>query len=157
MGGKQLGFTDYALSTAKKPTKREKLVAEMEAVLPWQALLDLIEPDYPKTSKKGGKPPCPLVKMLRIHLQQQWYSLSDPAMEDALIEGPNMRPFAGIYLVSDRFQDETTILALRDLLEKHHLCERIFETVNVHLKERGMASKQGMIIDATLITVDIAA
>jgi IS5 family transposase len=89
--------------------------------------------------------------MLRIHLMQQWYSLSDPAMEDALIEVPTMRRFAGIDLLSDRIPDETTILAFRHLLEKHNLGEQIFETVKAHLRKRGMAMKQGTIIDATLI------
>ena len=98
MGGKQLGFTDYELTTAKKQTKREKFLSEMEAVVPWQALIELIEPYYPKTSKKGGRPPFPLITMLRIHLLQQWYSLSDPAMEEALIEAPTMRRFAGVPL-----------------------------------------------------------
>jgi IS5 family transposase len=78
MGGKQLGFSDYELTTAKKQTKREKFLSEMEAVVPWQALIDLIEPHYPKASKKGGRPPYPLATMLRVHLLQQWYSLSDP-------------------------------------------------------------------------------
>ena len=82
----------------------------MEAVVPWQALIDLIKPHYPKTSKKGGRPPYPLATMLRIHLLQQWTSLSDPAMEEALIETPTMRRFAGIELISDRIPDETTIL-----------------------------------------------
>ncbi len=66
MGGKQLGFTDYELTTAKKRTKREKFLSEMEAVVPWQALIDLIEPHYPKASKKGGRPPYPLATMLRM-------------------------------------------------------------------------------------------
>ena len=60
MGGKQLGFSDYELTTAKKQTKREKFLSEMEAVVPWQALIDLIEPHYPKARKKGGRPPYPL-------------------------------------------------------------------------------------------------
>ena len=151
MGGKQLGFGDYEQSTAKKRTKREKFLAEMEAVVPWTALIDLIEPHYPKTSSKGGRPAYPLATMLRIHLMQQWYSLSDPAMEDALIEVPTMRRFAGIDLVSERIPDETTILAFRHLLEKNNLGEQIFSVVKAHLKERGMAMKQGTIIDATLI------
>jgi IS5 family transposase len=138
MGGKQLGFTDYELTTAKKRTKREKFLAEMEAVVPWQALIDLIEPHYPKTSKKGGRPPYLLATMLRIHLLQQWYSLSDPAMEEALIEVPTMRRFAGIELISDRIPDETTILTFRHLLEKHKLGEQIFETVKAHLSDKGM-------------------
>ena len=88
MGGKQLGFGDYEQTTAKKRTKREKFLAEMEAVVPWKPLIDLIEPHYPKSSSKGGRPAYPLATMLRVHLIQQWYSLSDPAMEDGLIEVP---------------------------------------------------------------------
>jgi IS5 family transposase len=123
----------------------------MEKVVPWKALLELIEPHYPKTSSKGGRPPYPLATMLRIHLLQQWYDLSDPAMEDALFEVPTMRRFAGIDMISDRIPDETTILAFRHLLEKHDLGQQIFEVVKVHLKANGMAMKQGTIVDATLI------
>jgi IS5 family transposase len=89
--------------------------------------------------------------MLRIHLLQQWYSLSDPAMEEAVIEVPTMRRFAGIDLISDRIPDETTILTFRHLLEKYELGEQIFESVNDHLSARGMTMRQGMIVDATLI------
>jgi len=152
MGGKQFGFADYEQTTAKKRTKKEKFLAEMDQVVPWKALIDLIEPHYPKTSSKGGRPPYPLATMLRIHLMQQWYSLSDPAMEDALIEVGTIRRFAGIDLISDRIPDETTILSFRHLLEKHDLGQQIFETVKAHLKQRGMAMKQGTIIDATLIS-----
>ena len=74
----------------------------MEVVVPWAALIALIEPRYPKASNKGGRPPYPLATMLRIHLLQQWYYyLSDPAMEEALIETPTMRRFAGIELISE--------------------------------------------------------
>ena len=71
MGGKQLGFGDYEQSTAKKCTKREKFLAGMEKVVPWKALIDVIEPHYPKTSSKGGRPAYPLETMLRVHLMQQ--------------------------------------------------------------------------------------
>ena len=151
MGGKQLGFSDYEQTTAKKQTKREKFLYEMEAVVPWDALIALIEPIYPKTGKKGGRPPYPLATMLRIHLLQQWYSLSDPAMEEALIEVPTMRRFAGIDLITDRIPDETTILTFRHLLEKHDLGKQIFKTVQTHLSSRGMTMRQGTIVDATLI------
>ena len=73
-------------------------------------------------------------------------------MEDALIEVATIRRFAEIDLISDRIPDETTILAFRHLLEKHNLGRKVFETVNAHLKQRGMAMKQGTIIDTTLIS-----
>ena len=137
MGGKQFGFGDYEQSTAKKRTRRERFLAEMEAVVPWSALIDLIEPYSPKTSSKGGRPPYPLETLLRIHLMQQWYDLSDPAMEDALIEVATMRRFAGIALITDRIPDETTILAFRHLLEENDLGAQIFEYVKAHLRPRG--------------------
>ena len=142
---------DYEQTKAKKRTSRERFLAEMEVVVPWKELIDLIEPHYPKTSSKGGRPPYPLETMLRIHLLQQWYDLSDPAMEDALIEVPTMRRFAGIDMISDRIPDETTILTFRHLLEKHDLGQQIFEVVKAHLKVNGMAMKQGTIVDATLM------
>jgi Transposase and inactivated derivatives, IS5 family len=159
MGAKQFGhrfaqgyaYGDYEQSTAKKRIRRERFLAEMEAVVPWKALVDLIEPFYPKTSSKGGRPPYPLETMLRIHLLQQWYDLSDPAMEDALIEVATMRRFAGIALISDRIPDEATILAFRHLLEQNDLGEQIFEAVKEHPKANGMAMKQGTSVDATII------
>ena len=157
MGSKHLGFSDYEQATAKKRTRRERFLAEMEQVVPWKALIDLIEPHYHKTSSKGGRPPYPLKTMLRIHLLQQWYELSDPAMEDALIEVPTMRRFAGIDMISDRIPDVTTILTFRHLLENHDLGLQIFEVVKTHLKANGMAMKQGTIIDATFQQAQIKA
>ena len=61
-GGKQPGFSDDEHTTAKKQTEREKFLTEREVVVPRQAQLELIEPHYPKTSKKGGRPTYPLAK-----------------------------------------------------------------------------------------------
>jgi IS5 family transposase len=151
MGSKQIGFGDYEKVTAKKRTRRERFLSEMEKAMPCKELFDLIEPHYPKTRSKGERPPYPLAAMLQIHLPQQWYYLSGPAMEDALIEVLTMCRFAVIDMISDRIPDETPILAFRHLLEKHDLGKKIFEVVKAHLKANGMAMKQGTIIDATLI------
>jgi len=96
--------------------------------LPWHALLiTLIEPHFPKASNKSGRHPYPLATLLRIHQLQQWYSISDPAMEEALIEMPTIFRFAGIELNSDRIPDETMILTFHHLLEKHARGEQIFD------------------------------
>lgn len=105
----------------------------------------------PQDQQERRQAPYPLATMLRIYLLQQWYSLSDPAMEEALIEVSTMRRFAGIELISDRIPDETTILTFRHLLEKYVLGEQIFDTVKAHLSARGMTMRQGTIVDATLI------
>ena len=90
-------------------------------------------------------------RLLRIHLLQQWYDLSDPAMEDALIEVATIQRFAGIALITDRFPHETTILAFRYLLEQNDLGEYIFTAVKAHIKANGQVMKQGTIVDATII------
>ena len=93
----------------------------------------------------------PAATMLRIHFIQQWYALSDPAMEDALYEIESMRRFAGLELNEDAIPDETMILKFRRFLEQHGLAAKILETVNAHLSEKRLLLRQGTIVDATII------
>ena len=137
MGSKLLSFSDFMQATAKKRTRRERFPSEMATVVHENARIDLIKPRYPKISSRGGRPPCPLQTMPHIHLVQQWCHLSDPAMEDALIEVPKMIYFAGIDVISDRIPDESMILVFRHLLEKHDLGQQIFAVVKAHLKANG--------------------
>ena len=112
MGGKQPGSGDHEQTTVRAHQEGAFSWADAR-VVPWKALVDLMATYYPKTGSKGGRPPYPLETMLRIHLMQQWFDLSDPAMEDALIEVPTMRRFTGITLISDMIPDEITILSFR--------------------------------------------
>jgi IS5 family transposase len=89
--------------------------------------------------------------MLRIHFLQQWYALSDPAMEEALYDTPAMRRFAQIGGLAD-IPDETTILNFRRLLETHDLAEKLFQQVNAHLARKGLSLRSGTIVDATIIS-----
>ena len=147
----QLGFTDYEQTYAKKKTRRQIFLDEMEATLPWDSFLALIQPVYYKPTAKGGRPPFSLEVMLRIHLLQQWFTLSDPLMEEMLIDTPCFRRFARIDMIEGRIPDETTILNFRHLLEEHQIAEQIFESVNQSLTEKGVMLKEGTILDATII------
>jgi len=148
---KQLTFASLAHATKKKVTRREKFLAEMEAVVPRSRLLALIEPHYPKMGHKGGRPAIPLEVMLRIYCLQQWYALSDPMAEESLYDSDAMRRFAGLELGEDRIPDETTILNFRHLLERHALTEAIFAEVNAYLAENGLTLRSGTLVDATII------
>jgi IS5 family transposase len=90
--------------------------------------------------------------MLRVHLLQQWFGLSDPAMEEALHDVPLYREFTGLEGPMRRLPDESTILRFRHLLEKHALGEAILATVNVLLQRHGLMLKTGTVVDATLIS-----
>ena len=145
----QLTFGDAEGLGKRKQTRREIFLAEMEQVVPWQQLLGLIAPHYP-VSGRPGRQPYALATMLRIHLLQQWYALSDPAMEEALHEIPTLRRFAQLGGL-DNVPDETTILNFRRLLETHGLAARMLEAVNAHLAHKGQSLRSGTIVDATLI------
>jgi IS5 family transposase len=71
------GFERYA-----KTTRRAAFLSEMESVVLWSALCELIEPVYPKPG--NGRPPVGVERMLRIYFLQQWFNLSDPAVAEAL-------------------------------------------------------------------------
>lgn len=147
---KQMTFASLAWSAKGKTTRRERFLAEMNAVMPWARLLALIEPHYPKAG--DGRPPLPLERMLRVYCMQQWFNLSDPQAEDALYDIEPMRRFAGIELAEDAIPDETTILRFRHLLEQHRLTEALFVEVRALLEERNLYLKSGTIVDATIVT-----
>ena len=131
-----------------KKTRKCQFLEQMERVVPWTALVQLIAPYYPEG--KSGRPPFALETMLRVHFMQQWRSLSDPAMEEAFFDTPLYREFAQLQELS-RLPDESTILRFRHRLEDRKLSEQILQTVNDLLTERGLLLKVGTAIDATLI------
>ena len=145
----QLTFGDAEDLGQRKRTRREVFLAEMDQVVPWPALLKLIEPHYPRLGRPGRQP-YPLETMLRVHFLQQWYALSDPGMEEALYDTPVMRRFAGLGGL-DTVPDETTILNFRRLLETHDLARQMLEQVNTFLSRKGLSLRGGTIVDATII------
>lgn len=146
---KQRTFASAAWDRKGKVTRRERFLAEMDAVIPWVRLLALVEPHYPKAG--AGRQPHPMERMLRIYFMQNWFNLSDPQAEDSLYDIESMRRFAGIELVEDDIPDESTILRFRHLLEEHQLTERIFAEISALLEERRLLLKSGTIVDATII------
>ncbi|WP_368195904.1 IS5 family transposase [Aeromonas sp. R2-2] len=144
----QLTFADSEFNGKRRKTRKELFLARMEALLPLAMMLEVIEPVYPKAG--NGRRPYPLDTMLRIHCMQQWYSLSDGAMEDALYEIASMRLFAKLSL-DQAIPDRTTIMNFRHLLELHQLARQLFDAVNQWLSDAGIMMKLGTLVDATLI------
>ncbi|RBJ27220.1 IS5 family transposase [Xanthomonas oryzae pv. oryzae] len=145
----QLTFGDAGDLGKRKQTRREIFMADMEQVVPWQQLRVLIAPHSP-VSGRPGRQPYALATMWRIHLLQQWYALSDPAMEEALHEIATLRRFTQLGGLDD-IPDEPTILNVRRLLETHGLAARMLEAVNAHLARKGQSFRSGTIVDARLI------
>lgn len=144
----QLTFGDADFAGKGKRTRKERFLSEMEQVVPWSILERLIEPVYP--SSGIGRRPYPLKTMLRVHLMQNWFSLSDPAMEDALYDMAALRHFAKLSSLAS-IPDETTILNFRRRIEENELGPEILKRVNGHLARKGLMVKEGTMVDATII------
>src|SRR6218665_1362377 len=139
------------LDPLPKKTRKEVFLDEMNQVVPWAALVALIQPHARGAHQAlGGRPPFPVETMLRIHCLQLWWNLSDPAAEEELHERPLYRRFVGLDGAS-RMPDETTILRFRHLLEKHQLAPRVLATINAGLAQHVLMLKTGTIVDATII------
>jgi IS5 family transposase len=140
--------TTIALNLTAKKTRKQLFLDQMDKVVPWAQLVEVIAPYYPEG--KTGRPPFSLQTMLRVHFMQQWFTLSDPGMEEAFFDTPLYREFAQLEEFG-RLPDESTILRFRHRLEKYKLAEEILATVNELLTSQGLLLKVGTIVDATLI------
>src|SRR5918999_3228813 len=134
----------------RKPTRRERFLAEMERVVPWRELCQLIDPIYPQPAG-AGRPPVGVERMLKIYFLQHWFNLSDPAVEEVLYDSRAMRAFVGIDLGREPAPDETTVCKFRHLLEGEGLGEQLFVAVGEYLQVHGLSISTGTIVDATII------
>lgn len=142
----QLGL---GLNLSTKKTRKREFLDEMDRIVPWSALVQIVEPHAPRA--KTGRPPFAIETMLRIPYLQQWFGLSDPAMEESLHDVPLYREFTGLGDGVSRLPDETTILRFRHLLEAHDLAVDMLRVVNDILQAKGLLLRTGTAVDATLI------
>ena len=147
---KQLSFSQAEYGAKKKLTRRDLFLAKMDDVVPWDRLIAVIAPHYPKSGKRG-RPPIGIERMLRMYFIRQWYGLADVAVEDAIYDSQALRDFCGIDLSVESVPDATTLMGFRHLLETHALPQAMLKQVNTLLRERGLLMSQGTLIDATLI------
>lgn len=147
---KQQTFAGLAWQNKGKKTRREQFLGEMDAIIPWRQLLELIEPHYPKAG--NGRPPLGLEKMLRIYFLQIWFNLSDPGAEEALYDSESMRRFVRLELSEDKIPDETSILNFRHMLEEHELTKAMFDRIRGLMADKGLLLRSGTIVDATIIS-----
>lgn len=146
----QLSFSQLELDGKKRVTRRQRFLSEINRIVPWASLVEVLQPYYPKENVRG-RPPRGLEKMLRMYIAQQCLGLSDEGIEDAVYESVSVRQFIGIDLLTEDAPDSTTLLRFRRFLEKHALTELIFSTINEFLASNGLLLKKGSVVDATII------
>lgn len=152
MDSDQASFTDIEYGNRRRVSRREEFLTTMDATIPWQVWVGLIEPRY-YTDRPGkrGRKAKPVETMLRMHLLQVWFSLSDEGVEEAIYDSYAMRRFMGLDFTVEQVPDATTLLHFRHLLEKHKLGEKLFAAQNEIFETEGWIMQGGSIVDATII------
>lgn len=146
---KQISLATTGFERVTKRTRKREFLDEMNLVVPWSKLVSLSQPHAP--AGKTGRPPSAVSTMLRIHFMQQWFGLSDPAMEEAPHDTPLYCEFAHLDAGITRLPDESTILRFRHLLEENNFSIQLMATINATLATKGLMFKTGTVVDATLI------
>jgi len=144
-----MGFADVVLEDLGS-TRTSKLLARLDAATPWDQLAHPIKqlPEY--KSHGAGRPPWEPTMMLKCLMLSKWFNLSDPGLEEALLDRISFRKFVGLSF-SDTTPDETTFVKFRKRLREAMLDEYLFQSVVKHLDSQGFLVREGTMVDATII------
>jgi len=145
---KQITLSTLSDELKQVRTRKKAFLEQIERIVPWSEWLGMIKPHYYK-GERGNKP-YDLERMLRIHLIQNLYDLSDEKTSDEVQDSRAFSEFCGIDS-SNQAPDGDTIGRFRNILVKQGLQEAVFEQVVNLLTERGLILKKGTIVDSTII------
>ncbi|MDE1997954.1 MAG: IS5 family transposase [Burkholderiales bacterium] len=139
---------DLGLNLSTRRTRKAVFLDEMNLVVPWTELLSPILSHAARA--KTGRRPFELVTLLRVHFLQQWFDLSDLAMEESLFEAALYLEFAGLSSV-ERNPGRVSILRFHHMLEEHQLAPKILAVVNAPLGDKRLMLRLSTPVDATPI------
>ena len=146
----QQSFTDIEYANRKRRTKRDEFLEAMEEIIPWEEWVSTVAPYYP--DGKRGRPPRGIETMLRMYLLQNWFTLSDEGVEDAIYDSYSFRCFMGIDFSGEtQVPDATTLCIFRRLLNENGITKMLFDSIKGFLDKHGKLMHGGTIVDATLI------
>jgi len=150
---KQINFLDSVFSNRKKRARTDALLQKVNQLIDWSFLVEMVEKTY-KPSRRG-RPSIPMLYMIKILFLQYLYNLSDPSLEDALIDRLSFQRFVG-FSFTEEVPDFTTIWRFRDRLVKAGIIDRLFVELNEMLERHGKELKRGQITIADATLVDAA-
>jgi len=147
---KQQSLSDIEYGNRKRKTRREEFLEAMDAVIPWEEVVALIEPYY--YDGKRGRPPRGIETMLRMYLLQVWFTLSDEGVEDAIYDSYAFKEFMRVDFMGEaQVPDATTLCNFRKLMNESGIARQLFESLKQFLDKHGKLMHGGSIVDATLI------
>lgn len=142
--------TSFLHLAAVKPTRISAFLDQMQSIVPWDRLVSTLEPHFPHAPT--GRPRLQLERMLRCLCLQQWFNLSDPALEHAIHDRASFQRFLKIDPFSEQAPDHSSFCRFRKSLTDNELFSSMFQEINLILKTKGLLLETGTLVDATLVT-----
>ena len=146
MGEKKIGQGGFVDAFANPRVGVNRRLERIHGQLKWDRFEKLLKP----LRSDVGRPGYPALSMFKALLLQQWYELSDPGLEEALLDRISFRRFCG-FTLDDETPDETTFVRFRAALAEAGIGEKLFAEVNRQLEKSGVILKTGTLVDATLV------
>jgi len=145
----QLSFLDQ-LTNDLGGKRTAEFFRKCETYIPWNELAEPLKNMYANNTNKGGASNWPVVMMIKCMMLQRWFNLSDPMLEEMLLDRLSFRRFIGLH-VEDKTPDETTFVVFRKRLRKHGHSATLFDKTVEILTQRGLILEEGTCVDATII------
>ncbi len=136
----------------RRATRRDRFLALMEQLVPWERMLRALRPLYP-TEGPSPLAQIPMERMLRMYFVQQWYRLNDETLHDALLDMQPLRRFVGIDLATDDVPAPSTTREFKRLLEAGRLSTVLVVQVKARLLREGLQMRQGCFVDAAIMPI----
>lgn len=138
---------DWALQD-KGGRKTGAFLQKMDDLVPWKEIGD--ELDGALYDRHMGRPGFPVHVLVKALFLESWYGLSDPELEEQVLDRVSFQRFLGVRNRAD-IPDETTVCRFRGKLTELHAEEELFEVVQGMIDEHGLRVNHGTIVDATII------
>jgi transposase, IS5 family len=142
----QLSFTSIAIS--KRKLKME-FFQQMDLLLDWKLIENDLKKYYVKGLSATGRLSYSGLLLFKMTLLQSWYGLSDYEFEERVNDSLSFMQFLGLTLEDD-VPDHSVISRFRTELTKKKAYDKLMNSINSQLEQRGILLKKGAIIDASI-------
>lgn len=146
----QLTFGDQLISSRTKQSKTSSYLQKIDQIVDWQPIVEEVGRVNKTSKSRGGRPRHQLQWMIKAIFLQHLFNLSDPELEDQLIDRISFQRFVGITM-DHEIPDHSSFWRFKEALNDHQLAGKIFDLINQQLDDHGLMVKKGTIVDAKII------
>ena len=146
----QMNFSDYAIAKRKIDMS---FFDNINKIVDWNKLEVIIKKFYDKGQSVDGRSAYSGLLLFKITLLQQWFKLSDVAVEERINDSIKFNKFLELSL-EDSVPDHSVISRFRTVMAEKNATKKVLGELNRQLSKHKIMVKTGVIIDASITVTD---